>query len=146
MRLSIEVSGDKELQAAFVQLIDTLDDLSPVIEAIGDQALADIRGRIDNHPGPPLSAKTIKAKGHAKILRDSDGLYASFQKGGTGNITRITPTEGEFGSNISYGVFHQAGTGRMPRRTVIEITGEQEARYTRVAVDFINRRARELGF
>ena len=134
------------LLAAFVRLGGLYEDLSPVFEEVGEEALKDIRRRLDNHPGPALKMATIKKKGHARILRDSDNLYGSFVKGARGNVTRITRTEGEVGTDVEYASFHQTGTPRMARRTVVQITGEQEAKYCQIASAVQLRRIRELGF
>jgi phage gpG-like protein len=137
---------DKELLGAFVKLEGLYEDLKPIFEAVGEEFLADTRKHIENHPGPGLKAATIKKKGSTRILRDTDNLYGSFVKGASGNVTRITATEGEFGSNVSYGMFHQTGTKRMPQRTIIEVTGEQEAKYSKIALDTQTERIRALGF
>jgi phage gpG-like protein len=146
--VEVQIVGDKELQAAFVEVERTFGDLKSVFEAVGEEALGDIRHRFDSQgPGwEPLSASTVKRKGSTRILHDSGNLYASFQKGAAGNVTRINPTGAEFGSSISYGVFHQEGTSRMPRRTIIEVTGEQEAKYGKIAMDVMTDRIRTAGF
>lgn len=142
----VEFVGVDAVLAAFTQIEREVDDLSPIFEAVGPEALADIQKRLDNHPGPPLAAATIKRKGHARILRDTDELYASFQKGASGNVFRVTRTEGEFGTSNFKAQFHQEGTRRMPKRAVIEVTGEQEARYSEIAADVFSKRIKEIGF
>lgn len=144
--IHVDFVGDTALQAAFVEAERAVDNLSPIFEEIGPVALEDIQRRIDNHPGPPLAASTIKRKGHARILRDKDDLYASFQKGAPANVFRISPTEGEFGTSDIKAQFHQEGTGRMPKRTIIEVTGEQEAKYSQIAGDVLANKMREIGF
>lgn len=140
-----DVAGGNQVPASFVELERVYADLSPVFEAVTDEVGRDIRHRIDNHPGPPLAASTIAKKGNTRILRDTDLLYGSFEKGGAGNVTKISPREAEFGSNVFYGVFHQEGRG-VPKRTIIEITREQEAKYSRIASDVQAERIRQLGF
>jgi len=144
--VAIELTGAEKLIAAFVEIERTVGDFSPIFEEIGPEVLTDIRQRIDSHPGPPLAASTVKRKGSTKILRDKDDLYASFQKGAGANVFRITPLAAEFGTSDFKAMFHQTGTGRMPQRTIIEITGEHEARYAKIAVGMLNARFREIGF
>lgn len=144
--IHVDFVGDTALQAAFVEIERAIDDLSPIFEEVGMVALEDIQRRIDNHPGPPLAASTVKRKGHTRILRDKDDLYASFQKGSPGNVFRISPTEAEFGTSDFKAQFHQEGTGRMPKRTIIEVTGEQEAKYSQIAAEKLRERIREIGF
>lgn len=144
--IEVQIVGERQLQAAFVQVEQLVDDLSPIFEEVGEEALSDIQQRIANHPGPPLAPSTIRRKGHARILRDKDDLYASFQKGAPGNVARVRPTEADFGTSDFKAQFHQEGTARMPKRTVIEVTGEQEAKYGRIAGDALAKRLREIGF
>jgi hypothetical protein len=141
-----EIIGGEVIAGRFVQVEREIENLSTIFEELGIEALADIRHRIDNHPGPPLAASTIKKKGHARILRDKDELYGSFQKAAPGNVFRISATEGEFGTFDKKAVFHQEGTGRMPKRTIIEVTGEQEAKYTKIAMDKLSERIKAIGF
>lgn len=144
--VEIQVSGAEQLQAAFVQVERETEHLESVFEAIAPEVFDDIRRRIDNHPGPPLAASTVKRKGNTRILRDQDDLYGTFQKGAAGNITRISPTSAEFGTADMKAMFHQTGTSRMPKRTIIEVTGEQDAKYARIAADKLGERMKSLGF
>lgn len=147
-----EVAGGKEVLASFTQLSGLYSDLSPVFEAVVEEAEHDIRHRFEaGGPGwAPLARSTEASKarrggGPTRILVDTGALMASFEKGATGNITRISQREAETGSSIFYGVFHQEGKG-VPKRTIIEVTGEQEAKYSRIAADVQNERIRALGF
>lgn len=144
--IQVEVVGGQALQAAYVKLEDEISDLGPIFEAVGPEVLDDIQRRIDNHPGPPLSASTVRRKGHTRILRDTDGLYGSFEKDADRNVFRIKPLEAEFGTSDEKAVYHQTGTSRMPKRTIIEVTGEQEAKYARIAGDKLRERIRAIGF
>lgn len=147
-----DVAGGSEVLAAFVELEKVYTDLSPVFKAVIDEASHDAQRRFESAgPGwPPLAESTEASKarrggGPSRILVDTGTLMGSFEKGGTGNITKISPREAEFGSNVFYGVFHQEGRG-VPKRTIIEITGEQEAKYSRIAADVQSERIRALGF
>lgn len=144
--IQVQIFGDKELIAGFLKIQGELGDLSEVFEEVGEEALDDIHRRMSAHPGPPLAASTINRKGHSRILRDKDELLGSFQKGAEGNVFRIGPVDADFGTSDYKAVFHQEGTSRMPRRTVIDITGEQEAKYSRIAGSALKKRIRDLGF
>jgi len=144
--VEVQITGTEQLLAAFVEIERTVDHLEPIFETIGEETLSDIQRRIDNHPGPPLAASTVKRKGSTRILRDKDDLYASFQRGAAANVFRVKATEAEFGTSDFKAHFHQEGTSRMPKRTVIEITGEQEARYAQIAGEKLSQKMKELGF
>lgn len=145
MIVAIEMTGAQELIVAFIRAEEILSDFRPVFEELSDEVFVDMQRHIERHPGPPLAASTIKRKGHSRILRDKDDLYGSFQKGGAGNILRIRPLEAEYGTTDPKAMFHHLGTSRMPRRTVIEVTGAQEAKYTRIAAENLSRQLKEIG-
>lgn len=144
--IQIEMQGTEQLIGALVEVERIAGHLEPIFERLGEEILADTRRHIDNHPGPPLAASTIKRKGNARILRDKDDLYGSLQKGASSNVFRIRPTEGEFGTVDFKAMFHQMGTSRMPKRTIIAITGEQEARYGQIAASMLGDEIKALGF
>lgn len=144
--VQIETIGSERLIGALIEVERIVEHLEPIFERLGEEALTDTRRHVDNHPGPPLSASTIKRKGSARILRDKDDLYGSLQKGAPSNVFRVRPTEGEFGTVDFKAALHQTGTSRMPKRTIIEITGEQEARYGQIAVSMLGDKIKALGF
>lgn len=148
MIVQIQVTGVEELAAAFVAASEFVSDLTPVFEKVGDEVLASSRTRFDaSGPGwAPLTASTVKRKGHARILRDTDALYGSFSKGALDNVFRVTPLTAEFGTSDMKAQFHQFGTARMPKRTVIEITDAQEARFTQIVVEAAANKFTETGF
>lgn len=147
-----DVIGGNEALAAFVALEKVYTDLSPVFESVVDEVGRDIHRRFESAgPGWPALARSTEASkarkggGPTRILIDTGTLMGSFEKDAPGNITRISPRDAEFGSNVFYGVFHQEGR-RVPKRTIIEITGEQEAKYSRIAADVQSERIARLGF
>ena len=146
MIYEIQVIGNEQVIGMFVALGREVEDFSLVFDALADPVFGDIRYHIDNHPGPPLAASTVKRKGNTRILRDKDDLYGSFQKGATGNVTRITPNSADFGTADAKAMFHQMGTSKMPKRTIIEVTGDQEAKYGRIAANVLTERVRQIGF
>lgn len=148
MIVEIQVIGGEQVIGMFSALGREIEDLSPVFETLANPVFGDIRQRFDDEgPGwAPLAPSTIKRKGNTRILRDKDDLYGSFQKGATGNVTRITPTAADFGTADSKAMFHQMGTSKMPKRTIIEVTGDQEARYGKIATNVLTERVRQIGF
>lgn len=59
-------------------------------------------------PGQPLLVRTGALK------------RSMTEKGATGNLTLIGTTSAVFGSTIPYGVFHDEGTSRLPKRNFSE--------------------------
>lgn len=142
--VTIEMTGEQQLIAALIKADEIVSDFRPVFEELSDEVFVDMQRHIERHPGPPLAASTIKRKGHSRILRDKDDLYGSFQKGGANNILRISRLEAIYGTADIKAVWHHEGRG-VPKRTVIEVTGEQEAKYTRIAAENLNKQLKEIG-
>jgi Phage virion morphogenesis family. len=144
--------GEKELQIALVKAEGVFKDLRPEFELIGDEVFFVIRRRFQSEgPGwprlsPDYAARKARKFGSKPILRATDELYGSFSKGAAGNVTRIRPLQAEFGTSDPVGMFHQEGTSRMSKRKIIEITGDDEARFIRVAAKSISERLRSIGF
>lgn len=144
--LTIHITGETQLQAAFVSLGQAFSDFSPILEKIGDEGEKIQKQRFEAEgPGwtrltPRYAAQKARKYPGKTILRREDTLYLSFQKGNTGNVRRITATEGEFGTSVSYAIFHQKS------RPIIDMTSEHEARFITIAYREMNERIRELGF
>lgn len=142
--------GDKELMLAFSKAQDIVKDFRPSFEKLEDPVFLAIRKRIDAQGYPPLSPEYAKQKakrhGSKPILRATDRLYGSFAKGAPGNVARIEALKAEFGTSVPYGMFHQTGIGRMPKRPVIDFTAQDEAQFTKAFVEPLNKKLRDLGF
>lgn len=150
--IHITIEGKDALLVGLNRFVDRARNWRPTFEKFQDVALGIFRRRFETAgPGwPPLARSTEAEKarrfgGPSRILIRTGALYGSFVKGATGNISRIDSLSAEFGSSIPYGVFHQEGRG-VPERRVIEITGEDEARFERIAVDDLVEEAKGLGF
>lgn len=144
--VTIHLTGESRLQAAFVSLGQAFSDFTPIFEKIGDEGEKIQKQRFEAEgPGwtrltPRYAAQKARRYPGKTILRREDVLYLSFQKGNAGNIRRITRTEGEFGTSIFYAIYHQK------TRPIIDMTSEHEARFINIACREMNERIRQLGF
>lgn len=144
--LQLNESGHKELQLAFQLLGLELADWRREFGMLEPEATVVIQTRFDQE-GPGwlklsdayAAEKAIQFPGKT-ILRRTDALYHSFEKGGTGNVSRIEPMSAEFGSNIAYGIYHQE------KRPIIQISERDEERFLSIAIPAKNERIREIGF
>lgn len=147
-----EVQGDKALGISFQKLADIFRDYTSVFEKIAPRFYGIIRRKFQQEgPGwqalsPAYAARKAEIYGNKTILRATDALYNSFQPGAAGNVQRISPTSAEYGTNVSYAVFHQFGTSRMPARSVIEITPQHELQLAHIAIRDLNEKIKQLGF
>ena len=61
-----------------------------------------------HYPGQPI------------LVRTGDLKQSMTKKGASGNITAISKNSAVFGSSIYYGIYHDEGRGRMPKRNFSE--------------------------
>lgn len=144
--LRLQESGYAELQLAF-QLVELeLTDWRPEFEKIEPEFTVVIQTRFEQEgPGWAELTKvyaTEKAKRYPgkTILRRTDNLFHSFEKGNAENIARIEPLSAEFGSSVSYGIFHQE------TRPIIQVGMDDEERMMGIVFSAKHDKIRELGF
>lgn len=144
--LTLTESGYAELQLAFELLALELADWHREFEKLEPESTVVIQTRFEQEGPGWLQLSTVYAAQKAQafpgktILRREDNLFHSFEKGQTGNIARIGPVSAEFGSDISYGIYHQE------KRPIIQISGQDEERFLSIALPEKSQRIRELGF
>jgi hypothetical protein len=147
--VAVEVVGLEDLLRGFAGIEKAVDNLKPVLEPVGVEALADIQKRFDvAGPGwEPHAESTRKRRvGPSRILWDTGALRDSFAQGAAGNVFRLSDAEMEVGSNIFYGIFHQEGRGHNPVRPIVDVQPEQEEKYSRIASNELVKEIRALGF
>lgn len=107
-------------------------DLRPTLNILGisyrkevELVYAKQQPRAEGLRWAPLSEKYAEWKSRrypgAPLLVRTGRLYESMtQKGAQGNIDIISKGGARFGSSISYGVYHDQGTRKMPKRNFSE--------------------------
>lgn len=152
IQATTEVQGDKPLGVAFAKVEEIFKDYTSVFGKIASRFYGIIQRRFRQEgPGwqplsPAYAARKAQIYGNKTILRATDALYNSFQPLAPGNVQRINKTDAELGTNIFYGIFHQLGTSRMPARTIINITPQEEIQFAHIAIRDLNAKIKELGF
>lgn len=151
--VTITVEGKEALLVGLSRFADRVRNWTPTFEKFADTAFGIFRRRFEvAGPGwPPLAPSTEAEKarevgGPSRILIRTGDLYGSFVQGAKDNILRISPQSAEFGSSDPKGPFHQEGGGRLPQRTIIEITGDDELKFERIALSDLAEEAKGLGF
>jgi|ERR1044071_1412505 hypothetical protein len=144
--LQLQQSGVNELLIAFERVEAEFNDWSKQLELLAPASAEIIHEDFDaEFPGsPPLSSayaarKAKEFPGKTK-LRRTDAFYLSFGKDQPGNITRVTPLSGEYGSDVYYGIFHQ------DKYHVVNITNVREEKLMMIAITSKNERLIDLGF
>lgn len=126
-------------------------DLRSYFEEAGRNFLEEERGIFlhkvpTGKPWANLKPATWKRKKTKHIMRESNTLFKSLTKrGAKGNIFHITPSNLTVGTAISYAIFHQKGTKKMPKREVVTLSKGLIRRWTLAMSHFVARRKREGG-
>lgn len=66
-----------------------------------------------------------------KIMEATGDLRRSLTSNGEGSVYRTTKDTIEIGSSIDYGRYHQRGSGKLPKRKIIDFSEEQKKRLTK---------------
>ena len=80
---------------------------------------------------PALDPSTIEAKGHSTILIDSKDLFNSYT---SDSAFSVGSDEILYGSDVPYADYHETGTSRMPKRSVLEAVSDEKLQ-SRIASD-----------
>jgi hypothetical protein len=142
----IQQTGQTELQIGFQKLLDEFQDWHSQFELLEPESEIVMVRRFEQE-GPgwlELKPATVAYKAQhfpgKTILRRTDALFLSFQKGNADNFVKIDALSAEFGSTNPYGRF-QPNT-----RLIVDISDSDEERFLQVATIDKTERFRELGF
>ncbi len=131
------MSFDIKLTKGSQKKIDSLSkagkvDFRPTFKVIGTGYRKEVK-MIFNHQQPrnegmrwqPLSSKYAEWKekrypGQPLLVRTGDLKDSMISKGARGNITAISKGGAIFGSSISYGIYHDKGGQKIPKRNFSE--------------------------
>lgn len=151
----LQIRGDQALIAGFRGIERAVNDQRDAITEIGTQGLGLMTKRFERAgPGWRQLAQSTEAKkarrsgGPSRILVDSGRLLGSFRRGAGDNVNRVEALRGEFGSSVPYGIFHQEGTRRTPKREIVPMDLEAQAgpQFAKIIVEKNTKKFRELGF
>lgn len=79
----------------------------------------------DGTPWPALAESTVKRKGHSRILVDTTLLSESvINPEHPQHVREVLDTGLTFGTAVPYGIFHQQGGPKLPRREFLGMNEE----------------------
>ncbi|KWW97403.1 hypothetical protein LI90_4375 (plasmid) [Carbonactinospora thermoautotrophica] len=146
VRITFSFYGDTQLDRTLARFADNVQDARPVWEVLAERfRRAETRqfrseGRYASGGWDPLSPRYAawKARNYpgATILVRTGALRDSLTKRPFG-IEVIEPSFMVVGSDVEYGVYHQQGTERMPRRRPVEFTEWERREWVRILQRFI---------
>lgn len=144
--LQLQQSGANKLLLTFDKLAAEFQDWRAQLELLEPESTIEIQTRFDQEGPGWLELTRVYAAQKAKnypgktILRRTDTLYLSFEKGNADNFVRIGPLSAEFGSKNPYGVF-QPDT-----RLIVQISDQGEERMLKIVTADKSDKFRTLGF
>lgn len=121
------------------RVVDVEPAMGDVLDLIrrATRAQFDSEGASGSGGWPRLAESTIRRKGNARVLRDTDALYRALT-GETGESVAITKADGlDFGTTLFYAHLHQTGTGRMPRRRPVQLPDRTRQEAARIVQRFV---------
>lgn len=132
-RFTIEAVGEKIIDRELLRMGEHAMESQLLMESLAEDFmnletdLFNSAGASQGEAWPPLAASTIERKGHDTILVDTEDLKNSltqrdFEGEAGGMILEVGPNFIRFGTSMSYAIYHQHGTSRMPQRKVIRFT------------------------
>lgn len=149
---TLDVAGVRQLDVGISRMVRAVDDMRPFWpafqqafqqaerEQFASQGAAGAAGswaalspayarwKASRYPGKP-------------ILRRTDALYAALTGNTGATIYEAEPQQLVLGAAITYGMYHQRGTSRMPARPPISLATGQQVYFGRA----LGKMARELG-
>lgn len=143
MEIHLDVDGVPEATETFRGLGRRATNARPAMRKIADMLMRDEKALFAEHPWTGLAASTRRRKAregedprilrganrmiHDRPTRVHDALYRALtQRGAAGQELKLNATSMLFGLQqggpVFYGRFQQMGAGRLPRRTLLELT------------------------
>lgn len=129
-RIAFEFYGDTQVERTIDRTLDRTDDATPAWDAIADSLARAERRQFDSEGGyasggwAPLSPRYAAWKERhypgRPILVRTGRLRASLTERPLG-VEVIRPHSAILGSHVPYGLHHQRGGGRLPRRRPVEL-------------------------
>lgn len=104
-------------------------------------------GRAGRTPWAPIAPSTARRRGRASpVLYSSGALFASLRDpGAPGHVEEADTRSLTLGSRLSYALYHQTGTRRMPARPIIVLSGGRVERWVEIVRQQIDKKTLRLG-
>ena len=143
----IEVLGDVQVNRTFMRMNESAHNLQPLwhrllhelrmIETV--QFLTE--GQHGSGGWPALKESTVKAKKRKGqmpwIERATEELFKSLTEDAPGSIAEVTSDWLRYGTDVPYAKFQQTGTVHMPRRRLVQLTGEERVELTKLVQRYL---------
>jgi len=143
-KIQITVDGEDQFNRTFSRMDAVFDDLTPIWPDVRDFFWVIEGEQFDSEGGKGASgtwktlskryaAQKIRRYGPGKnILEASGALVKSLTGNALGSYYQTTKTEIAVGTTIPYGIYHQRGSGNLPKREPISLSDVQKKSMTKV--------------
>lgn len=147
MRITIDISGDKQVNRELLRVGERAGDARPAFSVIADILMDETaeqfatQGAHASGGWQPLAPSTVREKqragfGARGILERTLALEKSLTMRGDANqILEIERDGMTFGTSLRYGEYHQLGRG-VPQRRPVELTEDARRRIVKVLQRF----------
>lgn len=137
-QIQITVDGEDQFNRVFSRMDANFDDLTPIWGDLRDEFWRIEKEQFDSEGGKGASGRwkslssrynkqKIKRYGSGKkILEASGDLVSSLTGNNPGSYYRTTKKEFAIGTTLPYSVYHQRGSGNLPKREPISISDAQK--------------------
>lgn len=142
-RITISVDGVPQFRRFFERVDASFRDLTPIWPDVRDEFYRIETEQFDSEGGKGATgswqalsaryaAQKIKRFPGKKIMEASGLLRGSLVGPGSGSVYQTTPKQIVIGTEVPYGVYHQRGGGRLPKREIISMSDMQKIRLSKV--------------
>ncbi len=147
-RLELDVMGDKVLSRGFSRYAEDVQDMHEAFEEIAadfwesNEKQFVTEGKYGGGRWRALAPSTLRAKpgGLPTLVREGT-LKDSLTKGNPWTIEKIEPLQVTLGTKVPYALYHQRGTGNMPKRPVIAVPETQRTRWHKIIQRYLVQQA-----
>lgn len=156
MKLKFEFLGETQIMAKFNRLAEKISDYSDVFEKLGDD-FYEIEKRLFGSQGgsgdkgkwkalsPKYAAWKSKNYPGQPILVQTGELRDSLTQKGGQNIRAISRKQAVFGTYDEKAIYHQQGSGKLPKRRPIDLNEQDKSRWMKIVHEFIVHTSKMLG-
>lgn len=137
--IKIEAAGEAEFFRRFDRLDAQFTDLTPIWPDVRDEFRAIEKEQFASEGGQgrdgrwqelsdAYKSRKVKQYGEKPILQASGKLMKSLTGDTADSVYRPAKQSIEIGTRVKYGLFHQTGSGNLPRRAPINFSERQRER------------------
>lgn len=153
--LTFEVAGEQQVLRGFSRFADKVQDMRPFFHALAkdfhdlERRQFESEGQSGSAGWPALSPRYARWKAMhypGKTILVRTGLLKGSLAGNNGyTVEDIQPLQARLGTLVPYAIYHQKGGPRLPKRSPIQLSNDDKARWTKMAHEHLVEEAKKEG-